>query len=570
MSRYMRTRASRVSLARVETKSLLLRAAPSRLYSKKRRQAAPLTPEAEALDFANRKEHLLNSGRELYPLLGTTRVNGQPPAIRVPEFRAQWESKATHETPADTSYTIQGRVKTIRKSGKGLIFIDIVQDFTKLQIVVNRDKAGLSQEIFDSEHAFLRRGDIVSTTGRPWRTKSGELSLLADGTVKLMTPCLHPLPLNLTNATTRAHNRVVDLAANAHSRDVLRARSTVMAYIREFFGARGFMEVQTPMLADRASGATATPFTTRSRALGSDGKDVELALRIAPELWLKRLVVSGFDKVFEVGQCFRNEGIDATHNPEFTSCEFYQSFATLEDLMDITQQLLRGVVQRVRDTHGAETFPLDTETGTGSRLDKLAEDFAPNFKVLDFVPEIEKCTGVPLPTDLSDVPALLKYFTAAGLSEPTVEANGALTAPKLLDKLAGIYLEPQCQDQPTFIVNHPTEMAPLAKSAIVNGRSLSRRFELFIHGREYANAYEEENSPFAQARKFAVQLRDREELHDEESPLPDDSFVRALEWGLPPTGGWGLGIDRLVMLLTGATRIEQVLAFGGVKTVNYQ
>ena len=487
----MRTRASRVSLARVETKSLLLRAAPSRLYSKKRRQAAPLTPEAEALDFANRKEHLLNSGRELYPLLGTTRVNGQPPAIRVPEFRAQWESKATHETPADTSYTIQGRVKTIRKSGKGLIFIDLVQDFTKLQIVVNRDKAGLSQEIFDSEHAFLRRGDIVSTTGRPWRTKSGELSLLA-----------------------------------------------VMAYIREFFGARGFMEVQTPMLADRASGATATPFTTRSRALGSDGKDVELALRIAPELWLKRLVVSGFDKVFEVGQCFRNEGIDATHNPEFTSCEFYQSFATLEDLMDITQQLLRGVVQRVRDTHGAENFPLDTETGTGSRLDKLAEDFAPNFKVLDFVPEIE--------------------------------ANGALTAPKLLDKLAGIYLEPQCQDQPTFIVNHPTEMAPLAKSAIVNGRSLSRRFELFIHGREYANAYEEENSPFAQARKFAVQLRDREELHDEESPLPDDSFVRALEWGLPPTGGWGLGIDRLVMLLTGATRIEQVLAFGGVKTVNYQ
>ena len=224
----------------------------------------------------------------------------------------------------------------------------------------------------------------------------------------------------------------------------------------------------------------------------------------------------------------------------------------------------------MRDTHGAENFPLDTETGTGSRLDKLAEDFAPNFKVLDFVPEIEKCTGVPLPTDLSDVPALLKYFTAAGLSEPTVEANGALTAPKLLDKLAGIYLEPQCQDQPTFIVNHPTEMAPLAKSAIVNGRSLSRRFELFIHGREYANAYEEENSPFAQARKFAVQLRDREELHDEESPLPDDSFVRALEWGLPPTGGWGLGIDRLVMLLTGATRIEQVLAFGGVKTVNYQ
>lgn len=529
-----------------------------------------MTPEAEALDFANRKQHLLDSGRELYPLLGTTQGIGYPAVIRVPEFRAQWEAEATHETPADTAYTVQGRIKTIRKSGKGLIFIDLVQDFTKLQIVVNRDKAGLSQEVFDSEHVFLRRGDIVSTTGHPWRTKSGELSLLANSTVKLLTPCLHPLPLNLTNATTRAHNRVVDLAANARSRDVLRARSTVLAYIREFFNTRGFMEVQTPMLADRASGATATPFTTHSRALSSDGKDVELALRIAPELWLKRLVVSGFDKVFEVGQCFRNEGIDATHNPEFTSCEFYQSFATLEDLMDTTQQLLRGVVQRVRDVHGANCFPLDESTGTGSRLDKLAEDFATEFKVLDFVPEIEKRSGVSLPTDLSDVTALLQYFSMAGLKEPTVEANGALTAPKLLDKLAGIYLEPLCQGQPTFIVNHPTEMAPLAKSSSVNGRLLSRRFELFINGREYVNAYEEENSPFSQASKFAAQLRDREELLDEESPLPDDSFVRALEWGLPPTGGWGLGIDRLVMLLTGATRIEQVLAFGGVKTVNYQ
>lgn len=529
-----------------------------------------MTPEAEALDFANRKQHLLDSGRELYPLLGTTQGIGHPAAIRVPEFRAQWETEATHETPADTEYTVQGRIKTIRKSGKGLIFIDLVQDFTKLQVVVNRDKAGLLQEVFDSEHVFLRRGDIVSTTGYPWRTKSGELSLLANNTVKLLTPCLHPLPLNLTNATTRAHNRVVDLAANARSRDVLRARSTVLAYIREFFNTRGFMEVQTPMLADRASGATATPFTTRSRALSSDGKDVELALRIAPELWLKRLVVSGFDKVFEVGQCFRNEGIDATHNPEFTSCEFYQSFATLEDLMATTQQLLRGVVQRVCDVHGANCFPLDESTGTGSRLDKLAEDFAAEFKVLDFVPEIEKRSGVSLPTDLSDVTALLQYFSMAGLKEPTVEANGALTAPKLLDKLAGIYLEPLCQGQPTFIVNHPMEMAPLAKSCSFNGRLLSRRFELFINGREYVNAYEEENSPFSQASKFAAQLRDREELLDEESPLPDDSFVRALEWGLPPTGGWGLGVDRLVMLLTGATRIEQVLAFGGVKTVNYQ
>lgn len=538
-----------------------------RHYSKKK-NVPSITPESEALDFANRKKTLLESDRTLYPLLGTTRrVDAQ--AVRIPEFRNQWEPQAVYEQPSDTTVTVQGRVRTIRKSGKGLIFLDVIQDLTKLQVVVNKTKAGLSDEDFINEHSFLRRGDIVSVSGQPWRTKSGELSLLADSTVKLLAPCFHPIPTNLQNSTTRSHNRVVDLAANKESRDVLRVRSLVIKYIRSFFDERGFMEVQTPILADKASGATANPFVTKSRALSHDGKERELALRIAPELWLKRLVVGGFDKVYEIGQSFRNEGIDASHNPEFTTCEFYESYATLEDLMNTTQHLLRGVVEAVRAQH-SQDFLL--EDGT-SRLDKLAQEFSCDFQVLDFVKEIEKSTGVGLPNldKLSDVNTLVDYFEAIGLKRPTAASvsgseEKGMTAAKLLDKLAEIYLEPQCRAQPTFIVNHPVPMSPLAKAS----GPLSRRFELFIHGREYVNAYEEENSPFEQEAKFLSQLRDREELNDEESQVPDEGFVEALEWGLPPTGGFGLGVDRLVMLLTGAARIEQVLTFGGVKAVNYQ
>lgn len=497
----------------------------------------------------------------LYPLLGTTRES-QAPAVRIPQFRNDWESKAVFEEPAKDRITIQGRVKSLRKSGKGLIFLDVIQDLTKLQVVINRQKANLEQEVFDTEHSFLRRGDIVSVTGHPWRTKSGELSLLADKPAQLLTPCLHPLPTNLKNVTTRSHNRVVDLAVNKESRDMLLIRSTVLSYIREFFGSRGFLEVQTPMLADRASGATANPFVTHSKALGGRDQAIELALRIAPELWLKRLVIAGFDRVFELGQSFRNEGIDATHNPEFTTCEFYEAYATLDDLMATTQLFLRGVVDRVRAVHR------DISESDGCRLDALAAAFSPDFKCLDFIPEIEKCTGVSMPNELSNVQLIADYFEQIGLNRPAIE--GGVTASKLLDKLAGIYLEPQCGEQPTFIINHPQEMAPLAKSFTEGNRALSRRFELFINGKEYANAYEEENSPFEQREKFVAQLQDRVKYNDLESQIPDDSFVSALEWGLPPTGGFGLGVDRLCMLLTGAKRIEQVLAFGGVKTVNYQ
>lgn len=510
-----------------------------------------LTAEDEQADFANRKEILFSSGKTVYPLLGSVTPEDAS-VLRVGEFCERYESIEHSAEPVKTCpITIRGRVRSIRRSGKGLIFLDIVQDLQKLQVVVNRKRIeGLSNDSFVDEHSLFRRGDHVSATGLPWRTRSGELSLLADRKLELLSPCLHPLPTNLKDTTTRNHNRVVDLAVNADARSVVLARSSIIGFIRQFLQERRFLEVQTPMISSHAGGAAAEPFRTRSRALSSDGKEVELALRIAPELWLKRMVVSGFDKVFEMGQCFRNEGIDATHNPEFTTCELYQSHATLDDLIQLTEELLRGVIDRVKTSHPEYE----------QRMRELEQTFSLPFKRLDFIEDVQKRAGVPLPPDLENKSALVGYFEKLQLP-----VDPAADVPKLLDTLAEVYLEPQCAD-PTFIVNHPTIMAPLAKSTTITDskgvpRNVSRRFELFIQHKEFVNAYEEENSPLKQRQNFEKQSN---------GEVLDESFVQALEWGLPPTGGWGMGIDRLCMLLTNSSRIDQVLPFGGVKTVNYQ
>ncbi|ANB15888.1 lysine--tRNA ligase KRS1 [Sugiyamaella lignohabitans] len=450
-----------------------------------------------------------------------------------------------------------------------------MQDFKHIQVVLNcRKLPSFDGDVdkFTEAHNLFRRGDIITATGRPWRTKSGEFSILASEQARLLSPCLHPLPTEL-NEANRLHNRVVDLSVNTEARDTLLARSTIISSVRKFFEERDFIEVQTPILSSHTGGATAEPFLTESRALSKKADDEQadtnasttLSLRIAPELWLKRLVISGFDKVFEIGQCFRNEGIDASHNPEFTSCEFYQSYTSLEQLIEITQKLLHTVVQDVQKRH--------PYLKSQELLSTLAHQVNDNNKLrqIDFISEIESQTSKQLPVDLGNRTELLAYYDSIGLACP--DSNTPLTASKLLDNLASVFLEPQC-NAPTFIVNHPHVMSPLAKSTTIdiNGipRKVSRRFELFINGREYANAYEEENSPFVQRENFSRQAYDNLTLKDSESPLPDDSYVSAMEWGLPPTGGWGMGIDRLCMLLTGADRISQVLTFGSVKSVNYQ
>jgi len=310
-----------------------------------------------------------------------------------------------------------------------------------------------------------------------------------------------------------------------------------------------FLEVQTPIIADKAGGAVARPFTTVS----TEFSDKQLALRIAPEIWLKRLILGGMERVFEIGPAFRNEGLDATHNPEFTTCEFYKSFADLEDLIEMTENLVSGLADRVKELRA---FPLKALPEPDASLSGTP------FRRLQFIPTIEAALGEKLP-DLSADDAterVLELFAKHNIIQPS-----SATLPRLLDKLSSIYIESYC-NEPTFITYHPSCMAPLSKSFIdpATKQEVSARAELFIHHNEIANMYEEENSPFEQRKKFIQQVKWKD---NEYTASIDESYLEALQWGLPPTGGWGCGIDRLCMLFSGVTRISDVLSFGSLRNV---
>lgn len=428
-------------------------------------------------------------------------------------------SESVVHTPAreakGVEVNVRGRVLGLRSAGKKLWFIDVEERGARIQVVVNKSTGGDTTRMH-----LIRRGDAVSAKGVVWRTKAGELSVL--GSLTLLSPCLHPLPEPGVGTTVRQHNRVAELKAFNEARTVLEVRSEVLASIQSYLRSEGFTQVQTPIISSQKGGAAAEPFKI---------SEERLWLRVAPELWLKRLVIGGMDRVYELGSSFRNEGVDATHNPEFTTCEFYMAFASLEDLIYITKELFKSVANAV-----ARKFPQYT-----SNADILLGD----WHILDFVPALEKATGYTL--DMNDIQG---YCAKVGCEcEPDDDDT------KLLDRLCGKFLEPHCVE-PTFIINHPSCLAPLAKQ----DREVSRRFELLIRGREYVNAYEEENDPNAQL--FKLQAQNPE--------VPDRSYVEAMEWGLPPTGGWGVGIDRLVMLLTGSSRIGQVLSFGTLPNVNRQ
>lgn len=358
-------------------------------------------------------------------------------------------------------------------------------------------------------------------------------------------------PRVLLDRETRIRHRHVDILVNSSTSNTLRARSHIIQHIRNFLLEDNFLEVQTPIIADKAGGAIARPFTT----VATEFSEKQLALRVAPELWLKRLVIGGMDRVFEIGPAFRNEGLDATHNPEFTTCEFYKAFAELEELISMTEKLLVGIARMITD--------LRLKLYRGLSLPLLdPEMFAAPFKRIEFIPAIEEGLGEKLP-DLAapDVEEkIVNLFKMHKLNLPT-----STTLPRLLDKLSSIYIEPHCT-APTFIIHHPACMSPLAKSFLCKKTSqlVSARAELFINSREMANMYEEENSPFAQREKFIEQQKWKD---GENEGLLDESYLEALEWGLPPTGGWGCGVDRLVMLFTGASRISDVLSFGSLRNV---
>lgn len=529
---------------------LIKRCPNSRIFI---RRASSLTFDKEEAEFANRKAIISKNADQYYKPLSDIRYSDVK-RLRIPEFREQFTNYKFPEgvNRIDEEYTVEGKIHSIRKSGKGMIFIDLIQDYEKVQLVLMNKLVGVTKDEFSEYHDSFKRGDFIVAKGYPGTTNVGELSLKCTESLKLAAPTLHPLPPKLTNSEKRHLNRIVDYSVNSESQQVIITRSKIIASLRNFLNKRGFLEVSTPIIANSSKGANAKPFITQSQHLKDTktGTPLDLQLRVAPELWLKKLIIGGFDKVFEIGTVFRNEGIDGTHNCEFTTCEFYQTFTTLEELMELTELFFQNVSKELQN------IPSFKET---SEL-----ILSVPFKKLEFIPTIESTTGVKFPSHITSE-SLLEYYTKIELSPPPVKST-----PQLLDKLSSTYIEPLCTT-PTFIYHQPSIMSPLAKSTNITYNestySISRRFELFIKGKEFVNAYEEENSPFEQTEKFKLQQSLKNEFNDDESLIPDEKYTRAMEWGMPPTGGWGIGIDRLVMLFTGQERIEEVLTFGTLTDV---
>ncbi|MDQ7092820.1 lysine--tRNA ligase [Desulfosporosinus sp. PR] len=428
--------------------------------------------------------------------------------------------------------SVAGRIMSKRDQGK-VIFVH-VQDFSgRIQIYIRRDDLG--QALFDLISKF-DVGDIIGIEGMVFRTKRGEISLHAR-MVKLLSKAMRPLPEKfhgLTNVEIRYRQRYLDLVMNPDVRKVFVMRSKIIHCMREFLEAREFLEVETPTLHSIPGGAAARPFITHHNTL-----DMDLYLRIALELPLKRLIVGGFEKVFEIGRTFRNEGISIKHNPEFTMMELYQAYANYEDIMELTEEMIAYIVKKV---HG------ETEiTYQGQQI-----EFKTPWRRLPMLEGILEYSGV-------DFRAIETDEQARQIAkEKGIQAAEDMSRGKIINEFFEAFVEPNLI-QPTFITGHPVEISPLAKRNAEHPE-YTDRFEAFIFGRELANAFSELNDPIDQRQRFEAQAAERAK-GDDEAHILDEDFVQALEYGLPPTGGLGIGIDRLVMLLTDSASIRDVILF---------
>ncbi|XP_032652266.1 lysine--tRNA ligase isoform X1 [Chelonoidis abingdonii] len=452
----------------------------------------------------------------------------------------------------DITVRVAGRIHAKRASGGKLIFYDLRGEGVKLQVMAN-SRNYKSEEEYIHINNKLRRGDIIGVQGSPGKTKKGELSVIP-WEISLLSPCLHMLPhlhFGLKDKETRFRQRYLDLILNDYVRQKFIIRAKIITYLRSFLDELGFLEIETPMMNIIPGGAVAKPFITYHNEL-----DMNLYMRIAPELYHKTLVVGGMDRVYEIGRQFRNEGIDLTHNPEFTTCEFYMAYADYHDLMEITEKLLSGMVKHITGSYKVTYHP-DGPEGHACEI-----DFTPPFRKISMVCELERILGVKLPaTDHFETEETRKFFDAICV-ERSVECPPPRTTARLLDKLVGEFLEVTCIN-PTFICDHPQIMSPLAKWHR-SQRGLTERFELFVMKKEICNAYTELNDPFRQRQFFEDQAKAKA-AGDDEAMFIDDNFCTALEYGLPPTAGWGMGIDRLTMFLTDSNNIKEVLLFPAMK-----
>jgi lysyl-tRNA synthetase class 2 len=469
---------------------------------------------------------LRSMGLNLYPAGYETDITATEAVDRFGQMDAETLEKES------TSYTVAGRIVALRDFGKAS-FIHIKDGTGRLQAYIRKDK--VSEEKF-SVFKLMDIGDFIGIKGSFFRTRTGELTILA-ADIALLTKSLRPLPEKwhgLKDVEARYRQRYVDLIVNDQVKEVFVKRSRIIQAIREFFIRREFLEVETPMMQPIPGGATARPFKTFHNTLG-----MNLYLRVAPELYLKRLVVGGLERVFEINRNFRNEGISIRHNPEFTMLEFYMAYATYKDLMDLTEELFVHVLEEIHDSMVIE-------------YQNESIDFTPPWARVSLFDSLREMAGVDEKVLKSENQAA-EFAVKCGISLSERDGHG-----KILTKIFDHLVEPKLI-RPTFITCYPTETSPLSRRNDEKPE-LVDRFELFIGGREIANAFTELNDPVDQRGRFESQVALRE-AGDEEAQFMDEDYLTALEYGMPPTAGEGIGIDRVVMLLTDSPSIRDVILF---------